>query len=607
MLKVRIYVNTKMSEISNKRIFDLRSGEQAEHYLDVLSASPETPLSDDEKQLVLDFENALIDGQYHGIDGVDIRTNETRGLEQVFGESKYLAARHEITSDYLCTPAGRESMQQLGMNPPEFVSVEQATEFIQGVAGFTDRNVLKALAKQSREWATKRITEEIQNLELSRDFSRVMVFDDTAKMRNTLQALGDYREFYLKVRKDLKHSGIDDLVGRTKRDISSLYLKIVNGKLAEIYPDALWAWDQARAAGSETEQRDLREAWPAGESLSGTNPLIRHHFIEALDHLRNGTSYKNGLATSINHELRELFQDAQDNTEIHHPGRFNSEEYRRLGGVYLDAAGMQAFCKDILDELGLLSTESEDTYRPDRGERAADGKWQVVVRSEVSAMGAEDPEGVLEIPADFRRSITKPTAPVGVVPGAAHEIAHIYQLNNARNNGGSLRVASKIRGRSSLVLRESGSIWAESLVQSELFGVNRPYSPHYMRAMEVLESGGGEKLAIKAFSDSYRAANPSESFEDSVKIAESRVMRLCRRYGGYNSQPLNYAQTASFVERADRLSDEQAAMVFSEGSFDLPDMVMLHKYGLLNSNAECFPVDKFCDIVERKLRKLLGE
>jgi hypothetical protein len=144
-------------------------------------------------------------------------------------------------------------------------------------------------------------------------------------------------------------------------------------------------------------------------------------------------------------------------------------------------------------------------------------------------------------------------------------------------------------------------------VQDELFGADRPDNPHYMRAMKVIEAGGGEKAAVKAFYESYQAANPEEPAASCIKIAESRVMRLCRRYGGYNSQPLNYAQTAAFVAAADGMSEQQRAQIFAEGAFDLPDMLKLHQYGLLSNAAEQFPVQKFCDIVERKLRKILEE
>ena len=53
------------------------------------------------------------------------------------------------------------------------------------------------------------------------------------------------------------------------------------------------------------------------------------------------------------------------------------------------------------------------------------------------------------------------------------------------------------------------------------------------------------------------------------------------------------------------MTEEQRAQIFAEGAFDLPDMVKLHQYGLLATGAVQFPAEQFCDIVERKLRKLL--
>lgn len=594
-----------------RRLYPSRSGERIEEYVHALSQPPERLLDHSERAEVVAFENELINGSYQTHDGEIEHVHETRSLEVVVDTAKYLASRHEFTVEYFLTPEGKAKAASAGLELPEDESDESMLASLREQASTLDRKILADLAKASRTWTTEQFVEEFTTSNVTPDVTRVMVFDDTAKLRNTVQAYQAYRDFCLRVRRDMHRQPHPDITLQAKNDVVDIYLKAINGNLAGLYPDMLWAWDQAKIANDIQAMRDLREAWPGVGTIADARPEVRANFIRGLDYLRNGTAYdEDGRPTVINQELEELF--GGDSPDLHERkevlgGRFTPEEHERLSKIEFDADGMQAFCKDILAELGLLSAEPDSTYTKDRPHRAFDNLWQAIIREDISAMGAEDPEGVLEIPTSFKRSLTKATAPVGVIAGAAHEIAHIYQLNNARNNQGSLRLAMRVRGRSSLVLREAGSVYVEHLVQNELFGADRPDNPHYMRAMKVIEAGGGEKAAVKAFYESYQAANPEEPAASCIKIAESRVMRLCRRYGGYNSQPLNYAQTAAFVSAADGMSEQQRAQIFAEGAFDLPDMLKLHQYGLLSNAAEQFPVQKFCDIVERKLRKILEE
>jgi len=601
-----------MSEIQQheRRLYPSRSGERIDAYLAILTSDPETPLSDMERERTIAFEDGLIEGRYITRTGDFVRVDEERSLEEVYDQSKYLVSRHEITAEYFMTEEGRalalaQGVELIGLETPM-----QILDAIRAIATSLSHESIKKLSKDSLDWGIAQIVDEIKSERDEPDFTRCMVFEDTSKLRNAVQAFSEYRTFCLKVRGDLQdqHEGEHEIAA--KREITDQYTKIINGELANIYPDVLWAWDQAYAAHDETMMRQLREVWPAGETFARAKPEVRRYYIMALDRLRNGTSYDEHGPTAINQELRDLFSG--NSPDLHEAGRveggrFTPDEYEKLSQIVLDADGMQAFCKDVLGELDLLSEEPESTYDENLGRthRAADGKWQVAKLERIASMGAEDPEGVLEIPATFKRSLTKATAPVGAIPGATHEITHIYQHNYLRNNRGALRIARKVRGRSSLALREAGGVYSEHLIQQELFGAERPDSPHYMRALEVIERGGGEKQAIRAFYEGYRASNPDESIESCIKVAESRVMRLCRRYGGFNSNPLNYAQTAAFVTAAERMTDAQRAMVFAEGAFDLPDMVALHRFGLLSGGAEQFPVQQFCDIVERKLRMMI--
>ncbi len=601
-------------ELPRHDFYPTRSGERVIEQLAELLEEPERPLEPEARNRVVAFEHDLTVGEYVKRSGDRMHVSDERTLESVTREAKYLATRHEVTGDYFLSQDGRDHAHLYGIEIDEHTTSREVIDQLRIImtrnteGNASERTaMIKDLESASNEWAIAEITKEILGEQgKSPDFTRAMIFDGAEKLTNAVRSFAAYRNFYLRVRGDLAHERDGEYEIAAKRAIVEVELKVLNGRLAELYPDILWAWDQANAAGDTALKETLREVWPAGEAIATARPEVRVHFIHALDRLRNGMSENDdGTATAINPELRQLFAERVHEVSEAIGGRFTPEEYERLSNITFDAEGMQAFCKDILADLGLLSTEPEDSYYPDRPHRAADGKWQVVVRPEVSAMGAEDPEGILEIPAKFKRNLTKVTAPVGVIAGAAHEITHIYQLNNIKANPATLALAKQIRGRSSLVLREAGSVYSEHLVQQELFGVSRPDSPHYMRAMEVIEAGGGEKKAIEAFYASYMEANPTESPAAAVEVAESRVKRLCRRYGGYNSQPLNYAQTSAFVAAADTMTNHQRDVAFAEGAFDLPDMKTLHRFGLLGGEVMPFPIKEFCDIVERRLRKML--
>lgn len=599
---------TKETNIPETAYFPLRSGEGIKQSIDILARDPERPLDNEELFEVLSYESLLLKGTYTTSEGIDFEVGAEQSLDDVHKNAKYLSTRHEITADYFLSPEGSQLLEKIGIMVSHTDTPQDILGFVRQKALSTDRSLLEMLAEKSEAWAEAQIVREIVDgtnpEEVSPDFVRSMVFDSFDKLAHNLTNYGLYREFYLEVLRDLE-SQPSSKVTDAKKAIARLYVKVVNGELASIYPDALAAFDQIAESDNDEAKTMMRNAWPSGEKLQLFSAKNRHAYIVGLDRIRNGTVLESKHFSAISSNLRALFEETTGPAHHDTVALFTPEQTKRLSEVKLDAYGMQALCKDILKELGLLSSEPESTYYKDRPHRAADGLWQVVVKDDISAMGAEDPEGVLEIPRSFHRSLTKASAPVGAVSGAAHEITHIYQLDNLRKSSGGLALTKTLRGRSSLSLREAGGVSSEHPVLRQLFDIDRPDSPHYMRAIDVLEQGGKEKAAVRAFYESYRQENPNEALESAAKVAVSRVKRLARRYGGFNSQPLNYAQTALIVREAGELNEMQRAKLFSEGALDLPDMVELHQFGLTSSEPTAFPADRFISIMEKHLRKMV--
>lgn len=591
--------------------YPLRSGEDVGFFVEALTRPPEKLLNEEERRDVLAFEHLLASGELVSHTGETLLVDSDRSIEEIWRHKSYARHKHEITLEYLFSPDAQAHREALGLDITEKTPIDDIGRYIRQHALNFDQSLLKDIAATSDQWSISQMQAELGDGGLKTEMTRMNVFSDIKVLAQTLQEYGAYRNFVAEASKDLERWDDSNAV-QAKKTIVQIYRKVLNGELATLYPDALAVWDQLAAGENESESEEmniLRQAWPQGEKIAQLSYEQRREYILGLDRIRNGTTMVDGRYTAISPALRTYFEQDVSVEEIPQ-AEFSAEEVELLSSRRLDAYAMADYCRYILAELNLLSSESEQTYydSPHRSHRAADNKWQVIVRTDkrVTAMGVEDPPGTLEIPINFYRTLTKATAPVGVISGAAHEIKHIYQMDNLVKKGENLSLAQSVRGRSSLALREAGGVYTEQRIQERLFGVQRPDSPHYMKALDILEQGGTENDAVTAFYESYTRANPTEPFEARVKDSISRVKRLCRRYGGFNSQPLNYAQTALIVKEAELLDERQRALLFAEGAFDLSDMASLHEFGLLSGDPEEFPHERYVDLAKRWLEQELA-
>ena len=612
--------------VSQEARYIPRIGENMDFVVDALQREPERPLNDSEKEALFAFENDLLSGVYRASSG-DLEVAylpDGKSILEVTDSYDSSANRHELSLDYFLTDSGKEALRSVGVIVDEDCSTEKIAHFMRRYAFDIGAEELKQLSVRSEENVASQLIEAVSEDRPIEDPTRIVVYSDTANLFMRADGFFTYRRFLTRIQKlEDEHDDKLSNLAFARSAVIEMYKKRASAEIATLYPELLHVWGQA-------EEMDEVFRAITHQTLQKINPPISRlgpRFVAngrpiavMLDRLRNGSSgqeyggdtYRSyGPRSAVSEAVAALFDQQADRFEVL-PGsepEFTPEEIDQLDLVKFDADQMQQFCKSILGALGKLSTEPESTFTPDRRQHAQDGLWQVVVRRDkaTSAMGAEEPEGILEIPAKFKRGMTKATAPVGVIPGAAHEITHIYQNDNARSAGGSLALASKLKGKRSLVMMESGAKLTERIIQARLFGRELPDSPHYTRAIQAIEVGAGEVEAIKTFYDSYRQQNPNSDPKDAASVAVSRVKRLIRRKGGFDSQALNYAETSVISSAAMKLPESVRNVLFSQAAFDTDDYVTLHNFDLLPQAVQPFPIEQYIKLVTPMLRAMLTE
>lgn len=577
-----------------RRLYEPRSGEGVEHYAAVLDAAPEFELDEVQKAELADWNAALTTG--HVTIG-----EETYGVEAEGGFESYATGKsytsYELNLDYFDSPAGKELLRSKNIHLPH--DADKQDLLAQAFLGMP-KETAKDIQLASKQAEDERMAQQLVAGETPTPPTRMTVFTNTGPLFENLQGLKAYKQFFRELREPVAVDEQDPVMLDAKRTYLDLYQKVINAKLATLYPDILAFWYQAKHF--DEPQRSVtvgavEHAWPLVSHLREDflKQRARSLFVR-LDHVRNGASKDHaGAYVSISAELQDYLTNPPKKAEQEHPTVFTPEETAVMDKVVFDADDMKDMAEHLFRELDMLS---EDTTYPDktRPHRAHDGKWQVVVRDDITAMGVEDPPGVFEIPAKFKRSLTKASAPVGALPGLAHEFTHVVQYDNLRSQPNE-GIGGIIKGKNQTVYAEAGSIRVEEWLQDTWFGRQRETAPHYTRAMQALQSGEGEGEALQAFYDSYSRANPNETPKACADVAVSRVMRLARRRGGYNSQPLNYAETALLIDKTEELSDHVKGLLFEYANFSIDDLAKLHRFGLLPKHVNHFPYQKFTDIV----------
>lgn len=595
-------------QIPEQSIFSPRSGEMVEQALNVLSRPPEKLLSPEIREEVLRFESDLFEGVYHSDEG-ELNAGLEKNLQQISESPSYMSHARGICVDFLAQEDAEVYLRDLGITIDESPSAEDRFRKLQEQAFDVDKTLLRKLGAKSLTWARTVTAHALVAGEPVPELHKTKVFDSTTQLTTKLGDFGQYRAFLLDVRRDIKKQPSTE-AAEPMLDIADIYLKVINGSLAALYPDALLLWKQAETTGDTETKQALELAWPTISHAAHLSEEGRRRYLIGLDRIRNGATSEesSGQLTAVTDSLKALVENEQVKAnEVYLQAEapmFTDEEVEKLSHIKLDAKGMQLFCENVLREFGKLSESPANTYVPGRDGRADDEKWQVVIdESSSESMEVEGKNGVLKIPQNFYRSLTRPNPPIGVISGAGHEILHIFQIDNINANTGSLHITKTLRGRSSLALREAGGIEIEQRLQRNLFGQRRGYNAYYMKGLEGIEAGSPIPKVIQNLYDEY-AKTSSDTPQEAAKAAYNNVQRLIRK-GGFDSQPLNYLQAGLIIEHASDLDTEMHDKIFAEGAYDLPDMVTLHDYGLDDSSPQSFPEDQFTEIAARYLREQL--
>ncbi|HSX43934.1 MAG TPA: hypothetical protein VLE69_01375 [Candidatus Saccharimonadales bacterium] len=611
-----------MEHVSGSHIEGLyqpRAGEYLEHFIDILSSPPDRELTHEQKQAFIEFENGLMAGvasefsqSQHSfkLEGEELPLNE---LED---QTSYSQERAQLSLDYFLTEAGQDDLTRLNILDSPVLDKVELAKLIRSKAIYVPKEDLKKLQVDSEEYVDNQIVEAIAEGREIESPERIVVFSDGTKLVRRAKGMWAYKDFLKTVNRELSQDkdAPNNLLA-AKQSVLRMYRRKVNSFLAGLEPDLLDFWRQLEAMEDDHHKAVLQETvsmvWPPIDRVdTDQNSPSMKRFIVRLDRIRNGVSLDDrSKYTAISRELEDFFANKKQDpeTEIPQPV-FSSKEISALDDIFFDADDMQAFCKFLLEAVGKLSDEPDESYDPDRPTRAKDGKWQVPIRKDVKSMSAEDPPGALSIPIKFKRSLTKSTPPVGVIPGSLHEIMHIFQNDNYRNNTRGLKLGQLMKGKRSIVLREAGALDIERRVQQRLFGRQRPNNAHHLRAIKALENGGTEIDAIKAFFDSYKHSSPEATLKSAAAAAVRGVKRTARRKGGFDSQALNYAESTLVFLSAQNLNEETRNLIFGEGAFGLDDLCELHRFGLLDkSAAQTYPLDELLSQTVEYMRKILNQ
>lgn len=594
-----------------------RSAENMDMIAAELLAPPRNPLEEEERVELFRFEDELLNGVYQSpAGGLELALlPEGTDILEINEKYGYADNRHELSLDFFVTDEGREALQTASIALETDATTSDVAHILRKHAFDIGGDTLKKWAKASEEFVAQKIVDAITADQNMPDPERIVVYSDLSKILQRADGFFSFRRFLNRIipQEETQNSG--DNLSLARGAVISMYKKRIGAEIATLYPELLHIWGQAEEMTPELRGVIHNAMQQINPPLSRMGPRFvekQRPIVIMLDHLRNGSSEApdGRTRTAVSQAVEDLFDQEAATAESLEKitPEFTPDEIKKLDSVKFDAEHMQAFCKDILSQMGKLSSEPEDSYYSGRTHHAADGLWQVVVMRDkaTSAMGAEEPEGILEIPEKFNRGLTKATAPVGVIPGAAHEITHIFQHDNARNAPGTLALARNMRGKRSVVMAEAGAKLTESILQRRLFGRALPDSPHYARAIQAIEGGAGEVEAIKTFYESYRQQNPDASSSSAASTAVSRVKRLIRRRGGFDSQALDYAETAIIANAAHKLPQEVQNVLFSQAAFDPSDYATLHRFGILPQAVEPFPIEQYLGIVVPKLRDMLA-
>lgn len=594
--------------ILSERVFWPRMSEVIGDLAEAVQQPPERPLDETEKAEVLQFERDLIQGRFGDISS-EISLDETPSS---------IDTAYRFAPSYFTTAQGSQALQEFFPRDVESVDESTATSLLRSIpVSFLNDNKeqLKKLSGDSMRYAKARYSEAAVKGEEIEDIPTIEINRDPEVLIARLAGNFANRRFMRTVRKSLR-AELDSqytLATEAKLVVTDIYRDKIHSGIAELYPGL-----QELLLQIDAQPLQVRETLMSG--LGGIKTLvniartalsdggIQSTFVRRLDFVRNGVALnEDGKMTTIH---RQTYEDAavinaQGENAEQGESLFSNEEIELLDKLIIDAEGMRELTLVYMERIGIKG-------------------WDVEIRSDVDSVSVDGLNKKVKIPKSFKRTPTQVSPNAGVVALMKHEVGgekpgHVMQHINAENDDLALRLGThpKYKGKRVTSVRETGGITSEAVSMREFFGQERKAKVGFARAMEVIESGGTVSRAIAAsILASVDAGKDTAELNDDRKnkryvTAADSVLRLTR-FGGFNSQPLVYVESATGRRVLEPLDDETEKIILAEGIFDPVDMLRLHRFGLLVTDTDHLfqpaanPSEVMAQLIREKLAAASG-
>lgn len=568
-----------------------RNGVGSAADVELLLGEPEIQLSDQERGVALAFANGLFQGYLS--DGLRVTganpEEKPRTLEQI-AQTSTAASRQTFYLDYFKTKQGQEDARSLGINLESDVPATEQLYRLSVADEPISGKVRKEIASRSRDWYKQELAGRLgrsRDEDAAQPDSEVIEVNFVPeKLLAKFAELQAYRAFYRQVHRLLRQEPASPL-NEARQTLLDVHSAKVNSLAAEAYPSLNGLAQQLGYlpdSDKAARWRDgLRMSAPVAARMVAQDEAARSElaldFSRRLDLVRNGAAWHEGehRALPVSSELQSLAADLSVATSRSSEAlqQLPTDVVERMRATRWNAEQMQKFCETVLAEWDLLSEHRTDWNAADeRSGFAPDQKWQVVVTPKVSSLAVNGNKKVVSIPEKFDRTLVQ-VAPAGVLPVAAHELTHVLQTEYAYALGQQLPLA-RIKGRRYITAYEMGGIYQERELHA-MVGQSRPTNVTYLRALETKLAGGNQTEAARAFAE----AKGGDISADQAAAAGKNALRLYR-YGGHDSQALDYTEQELLLRALEILPKEQVMAVSIAGSsFSLHDAAALHRVGLL--------------------------
>lgn len=416
----------------------------------------------------------------------------------------------------------------------------------------------------------------------SRDFSEEKTLEDVCSLMNedgeifleglknperasvilnpekALEKIEQLRQFKAEIKEKLtKLEGQDGDFAKGQENILNMYRVRVNELLSENFSSVVWANQLKEEIG---EPFMMEEEKQLAKKFRGMRDFVATY--AKFDCFQNGV--ENGY--DDNHNARrigpEILRYAEELEKEYIENELAKPELAARKGLDYDKLARQetfnteriaSLAEQYLEERGLKSSESSDTYDPKRVGPAADGKWQFVCRERYTVMSVFGKQQIIKCPIKERSA----EQTMSVVLG--HELAgHLQQTLNQKNI--PLRLYKKVFGDRRSIFAEAGAMDLQSEITEELFGYKSLPHVHYLKAMLKRLEGGTYLECAKASYDSslkvlkLKAENekmPKQQFTSEakklLKSALSRTKSIFKLGESYSSTPSQLSKSSHLV------------------------------------------------------------